>query len=162
MPDWYTPDYESRMRAEYERIRAKHPSLVTTSFECFLGWYGIVESYFDVVAQLLAANPNARYSLRQVKEKFGGLRLYADASDDIADAVQGAYDLAARLAEQTCEVCGKPGGMRKIGRGYFATRCDDHADGGELVPPVTWTAVDLPQPVRLHNLKRKRKGSDDA
>ncbi|MBX3576274.1 MAG: hypothetical protein KF723_03625 [Rhizobiaceae bacterium] len=142
MHDWYTRSYSVRMLEEYDRIQAKHPTLLDVGIECQLGWYPIVEAYLDEVARLLAEHPGATYDLRQVKEKFGGLRLYADRSDDITDAVQAAYDRAARESERTCDVCGQPGAMRKIPPGQWATRCDEHADGGELVPPVTWKEVD--------------------
>lgn len=69
--DWNTPDYQARMDAEYERIRAKHPTLVTHGFECLAGWYPILEAYFDEVARLIEAHPGSKLRLQQVKEKFG-------------------------------------------------------------------------------------------
>jgi hypothetical protein len=106
------------------------------SFECLSGWYPIIETYFDDVERLLKEHPGATYRLGQVKEKFGGLRLYADRSDDITNAVQVAYDRAARDPERTCDVCGAAGQMRRIPPGFYATRCDEHAEGGETMPPL--------------------------
>jgi len=128
MHDWLTPEYRAWMAAEYERIRVKHPALVTVSFECYAGWFPLIERYFDEVARLLTEHPGATYEARQVKEKLAGLRLYSRSSDDIADAVKAAYDEAAAEADTTCEVCGRPGVMRVRQHSYM-TRCEEHADG---------------------------------
>lgn len=132
--DWFTDEYEAQELAEFRRIRAKHPDLVNVPFECNMGWYHLVEDYFDEVARLLAEHPGSFFEMRQVKEKFGCLRLYCRPSEDIREAVKAAYDRAAAEADRTCEVCGKPGVLR-IDRGHFATRCDEHSNG---VPPTSW------------------------
>ncbi len=130
MQEWNSPEYCEAMEREYQRIRDAHPDIVSTRFECLSGWYGIIEEYFDEVARLLAEHPGATFSLRQVKEKLAGLRLYSGTSEDIRAGVQAAYDKAAAAAERTCEVCGRPGVLREL-RGWYATRCGDHADGAE-------------------------------
>lgn len=135
MHDWLTREYRAAQQAEFERIRSKHPGLVKVSSDCFTGWFPIIEAYLDGVARLLAENPGSKFDLWQVKEKFAALRLYAGTSPDIGEGVKAAYDRAEAEAERTCEVCGMPGALRQ--RGYFyATRCDEHADGGELVPEL--------------------------
>lgn len=58
----------------------------------------------------------------QIKEKFGGLRIYLDQHDDTLDA---AIILAESIASRTCEDCGAPGELR--GTGWLVTRCDDCA-----------------------------------
>jgi hypothetical protein len=130
MQEWNTSEYQETMEREYQRIRGAHPDIVTTRFECLAGWYGIIEEYFDEVARLLAEHPGSTYDLRQIKEKFAGLRLYAGTSEDIRAGVQAAYDKASAAAKETCEVCGQPGVLHERG-GWYATRCDDHADGPE-------------------------------
>jgi hypothetical protein len=130
MQDWHTPEYQAAQRRSYERIRDKHPSLVTRGFECYTGWHPILERYFDEVARLKAAHPGAIFFLKQVKEKMGGLRIYALATDDIRDGGRAAYGRAIEEAERTCEVCGRAGVLR-VRTGAYMTRCEDHADGGE-------------------------------
>lgn len=134
MHDWFTPEYRAHEQSEYNRIKSKHPSLVTVPFECNAGWFPLLEAYFDEVARLIAAHPGATYRLNQVKEKFACLRIYARTSDDILEAVKAAYDRAARASEDICEVCGKPGVLRND-RGYFMTRCDVHAGGAPPTEP---------------------------
>jgi hypothetical protein len=58
----------------------------------------------------------------QIKEKFGGLRIYLDDTDD---DVHAAILLAESIASRTCEECGAPGELR--GPGWYRTRCDDCA-----------------------------------
>ena len=133
MHDWLTSEYRAEKAAEYERIRAKHPDLVTRSFECWTGWFPLLEEYFDTVAKLIVEHPGSTYSLQQVKEKFGGLRIYSGASADILDAEYAACRHAEDRAERTCDVCGREGVLR--GAGWYATRCDDHADGATPTNP---------------------------
>jgi hypothetical protein len=144
MHDWDTDEYRQLMRAEYERIRAKHPALVTTGFSCFVGWFPILERFFDTVAAALAEAPGVEFDLWQVKEKFGGLRIYfvvtmpkprltldsqAVRDDEARRRISAAYERAEHEAKVTCDVCGRPGVLRSRS-GWFATRCEEHADGG--------------------------------
>lgn len=133
--DWFTEEYQKHMSAEYERIRAKHPSLVTVGFECYFGWFGIVERYFDGVAALLEQHPGAKFRVSQIKEKLGGIRIYSDESTVLCEPVEALVREAEIEADRTCEVCGAAGVLRVIGFGYYSTRCDAHAEGGHL---ATW------------------------
>jgi hypothetical protein len=59
----------------------------------------------------------------QVKEKFGGLRVYLDCSapDVVHDRIQAAYD----EADRTCEDCGATEGVsRCVPRGWIKTLCE--------------------------------------
>ena len=57
----------------------------------------------------------------QIKEKFGGLRFYYDGGDDV---VSGMVRMAEAWADNTCEVCGNVGKMRR--GGWVRTLCDAH------------------------------------
>ena len=59
--------------------------------------------------------------VRQIKEKFGGLRFYYDGGDP---AVAGMVTMAESWAARTCEVCGNPGKSRS--GGWIRTLCDHH------------------------------------
>jgi len=59
----------------------------------------------------------------QVKEKFGTLRFYYEAGDDIID---GMVRMAEGMSSCTCEECGKPG--KTVGGGWIRTLCDEHAE----------------------------------
>ena len=64
----------------------------------------------------------------QIKEKFGGLRLYYEGSDPYID---GLIAMAEATSFKTCEQCGKEGKRRTKG-GYIYTSCDEHSHGEEV------------------------------
>lgn len=94
------------------------------------GWACIV---LDLNAALAELSPD--YEIYQVKEKFGGLRYYAqpsqewweDADDESRQKFRNLIDEAERLAEVTCDLCGEPGETVKVSPYWLATRCPDHA-----------------------------------
>ena len=52
------------------------------------------------------------YSFAQVKEKFGGLRVYMNQT---TPGIDEAIDAATEQASTTCEKCGKKGSLREHG-----------------------------------------------
>lgn len=81
------------------------------------GWHDLVRGFFQ-------ACKDAEVKVSQVKEKFGGLRIYTHGAP--------AYilDLANKLEMKSykiCEECGKRGYPRS--GGWVRTLCDEHADG---------------------------------
>jgi hypothetical protein len=59
--------------------------------------------------------------VRQIKEKFGGLRFYYDGGDEY---VSGLVSMAEAWAGHTCEKCGNKGEQRS--GGWIRTLCDVH------------------------------------
>lgn len=59
--------------------------------------------------------------IKQVKEKFGGLRFYTGSTNYEQDLL---ISRAEETAAKTCEVCGQPGELR--GGGWLKTLCDTH------------------------------------
>ena len=57
----------------------------------------------------------------QVKEKYGGLRLYFSGGDSY---VEGVIGMAEEYSYKICEVCGNKGEPNK--QGWIATRCEAH------------------------------------
>jgi len=81
--------------------------------ECGDGWYTILAEAFEKLSKL-------DVTLFQVKEKFGGLRIYLDDHNKEADKI---IDEAEEKAWKTCEHCGAPGKQR-VG-GWILTLCDE-------------------------------------
>lgn len=135
--DWDTPGYHAARRRSYERIRDTYPALVTRGFSCNTGWHALLAGFFDEVADTLRNHPEREFGLLQVKEKFGGLRIYYRllpfSADDIGQRISAACRVAENTSMVTCDVCGQPGVMRKR-EGWYATRCAVHADGGIPIP----------------------------
>jgi len=57
----------------------------------------------------------------QIKEKFGGLRLYTNRITHDQDLAVG---FAEAMSNRVCEVCGRPGKHRQ--GGWVKTLCDEH------------------------------------
>lgn len=55
----------------------------------------------------------------QIKEKFGGLRIYFSGGDDY---VRGVVSMAEEYSYKVCEVCGNPGKPNKDG--WITTLCE--------------------------------------
>ena len=121
-------------RLEYERIRRRFPEIVTRGFECTGGWYPLLERMFAEVRDAIPPGEERHWDLRQVKEKFGGLRVYWGyaGDDDVSRRIDLAVTLAEFRADRTCDVCGSRGWHVVRGRpqGWHMTRCRAHADGG--------------------------------
>lgn len=75
------------------------------------GWRPLVESFMDSVA-------NTDFKAIQIKEKFGGLRIYG------TGPVSPEYNQAIEKASHTCAICGEEGTLRTFGG--HAVLCDKH------------------------------------
>lgn len=67
-----------------------------------------------------------KFSVSQVKEKYGSLRFYADLTTNEMNIL---IEEAEKRSKKICEVCGKPGEIR---RGHWVnTLCDEHNIGDD-------------------------------
>lgn len=91
-------------------------------FECDDGWRVLIAG---LEAKLKALSPD--YTISQVKEKFGGLRYYANPGDVDEETSRQFYDLirdAETKSYEICESCGQPGGLSRRGEhGWYKTLC---------------------------------------
>jgi hypothetical protein len=89
------------------------------------GWFAILwrlcEDLEPLVAELEQAS-GSPFEVLQVKEKFGGMRVYVN---DANDAIRQRIETAIQESFHTCEVCGQPGTLRE--GGWIKTLCDEHA-----------------------------------
>lgn len=83
------------------------------------GWKVLV----DILVNLCKKE---KVSIHQVKEKFGGLRFYADST---SDKVNSAIEAAEVLSYYICEECGKPGSLSNFG--WIKTLCPEHMKNKE-------------------------------
>ena len=98
--------------------------------ECPTGWQHIAK---QVEAVLLAEE----VSVRQIKEKFGGLRVYYDVPEcwieDLSDEgygdkinqIETLINIADYLCQQTCMTCGDAG-TQGTAYGWVSVFCDKH------------------------------------
>jgi hypothetical protein len=83
-------------------------------FECGDGWFDLL---WNMCVELRELGFDTGFA--QIKEKFAGLRAYANGATDEQWKVIGK---AEEDSENTCEECGQPGKLRE--RGWMYLRCD--------------------------------------
>lgn len=87
------------------------------------GWYGIICRLDADLAKLAPL-----YEIRQVKEKFGGLRFYVGGvPETVAEQFRARIRAAETESERTCELCGAPGRVRDEFL-WTRTMCQQHRD----------------------------------
>jgi hypothetical protein len=90
--------------------------------ECNGCWKHIIDDLFGKIDKHVQVKDREHFQITQVKEKWATLRVYCYGLDDDIDRW---IDEAEEASARTCELCGKPG--RAFGRGWFMTRCEEHA-----------------------------------
>lgn len=114
-------DNEKHLREAYPLVYGE-PFLNHEPFRCGDGWFSILDDLGKQLQALIEAEPEEkrrRYRVVQVKEKFGGLRVYLDR---YVEAMSDAIDAAERASTTTCERCGDPGSICTVG--WVQTLCN--------------------------------------
>jgi hypothetical protein len=117
-------ELQDQITAKYPKLFAQKDLPPTKSLMCFGmevgdGWYNIIDTTCKVIQDYLDSNPSvSQAEFVQVKEKFGGLRMYARGGDDYT---QGVISIAESLSFKTCERCGNPG--KQTNAGWIFTLC---------------------------------------
>jgi hypothetical protein len=100
-------------------LKAKYPTLLERVFLAVGdGWLPLLD---DLFGKIIEADPEAK--VLQVKEKFGGLRVYTSSAVGV---VSEAAMQAEGKSYTICQDCGAPGREQTI-RGWINTLCDDCA-----------------------------------
>lgn len=100
-------------------------SCMAFGIECGDGWYEILSSLCFLIHQYeknIEAQTKPNYypvKFHQIKEKFGGLRVYFSGGDDYLD---GLVEMAERWSYRTCEICGEKGKPNQ--KGWITTLCN--------------------------------------
>ena len=107
----------------FKTLKKKYPDLLEeiSDIECDDGWFCLVEGYLRL-ASAYSKRTEKGVKVKQIKEKFGRLRVYSTLNDDYTF---GVGDMAEFLSEFTCESCGEKGKLR-ANRRRAKTLCDSH------------------------------------
>jgi hypothetical protein len=131
----------------WEEVQQRYPALFDgkdIGSQVGAGWWPLLEAAFANITGIMMLYPDYRFAVRQIKQKFGGLRFYYaivpatgevdddedDGSSDykiryvISEEVGKIVDAAERKAYGTCEVCGEPGHYTNTG--WVKVLCDKH------------------------------------
>jgi len=97
-------------------------SCMAFGIECNIGWYDIISSVCYRIKQYEKNKKSDYYPVTfdQIKEKWGGLRIYYIGGDDY---IRGVVDMAEEMSYKICERCGCPGSPNK--QGWITTLCDN-------------------------------------
>jgi hypothetical protein len=104
-----------------EQLQDQYKDILDCGFECLPGWANIIDTVLSIAAEIKETYDEPIVFL-QIKEKFGGLRMYHSGADDY---LAGAICMASCLSQVTCECCGARGRLRK-NHGWVQTLCDEH------------------------------------
>lgn len=120
-----------------DELMEKYPDFLPPKLhiDCGAGWLPILDAYFSTVAQEVAMGTT--YEVQRIREWMGVLTITDTSfggSATSAATLADAHALAEARSLHTCEVCGKRAWMRSL-QGYLSVRCEDHADGGDVVHP---------------------------
>jgi 5'(3')-deoxyribonucleotidase len=116
-------------KEDYEVLQERYQHILKKLeyIECDIGWFDIIDEALKGILEI-AYEEDDNIQVVQIKEKFGGLRIYYDLESEIdEDRVRRLEDIvynAESLSYKTCEVCGEEGKVRK--GGWIKTLCDEH------------------------------------
>jgi len=99
-------------------------SLIAFGLEIGDGWHALLIRTLDKIREELKKNPIEYFRIIQVKEKFAGLRIYADYANNVIDDI---IDKAEIESMHICDVCGESGKVRN--NGWLTVRCEKHIKG---------------------------------
>ena len=127
--------YEKYPNLFENRHKSPIESCMSFGVECNFGWYDIISDLcFMIKQQERNIEGNNKYRISQnkepveyypakfdqIKEKFGGLRVYFTGGDDY---IEGLVGMAECWSYRTCESCGEKGEPNK--GGWIVTLCDN-------------------------------------
>lgn len=105
-----------------EIFRDRHAPMNQTAmcwgFACGDGWFALIDTLCTELMR--QSTPEQIPVAVQVKEKFGGLRFYAQTYTDTQYAL---VDFAEALSYRICETCGTTANVRCYTDGWHITRC---------------------------------------
>lgn len=131
-------NYEQKLLLAQQQLEHQFPDMLSKHYgglDIAYGWVKIVFAIMQTIKNhednLLRQRGPEYFGTEyhpvivdQIKEKFGGLRFYYSGGDGYVD---GLVTMAEQWAEQTCEICGERGELRKLG--WMRTLCDEHYQG---------------------------------
>ena len=115
-------EFAKRMEERFPKMFAEPYG----GFCCGEGWWPIIESLCSNIQHYLnwknkESEIVPQVIVRQVKEKFGGLRFYYDGGDD---RINGMVRVAESWADHTCEDCGNKATRQTTG--WIKNVCNVH------------------------------------
>lgn len=112
------PFFEARNAWTGDKLNIPMPT------ECGNGWYNILYKLCEKIEEDLKLYPNEDFCFQQIKEKYGGLRVYTS-SIPLESKIFDYTNEAEEESELTCEYCGTKENVDLRGKGWYITLCDE-------------------------------------
>lgn len=109
-------EFTNKMKLKYPHlfVADKSSPIMLFGIEVNKGWYELIDNLFENLSEGII--------LLQVKEKFGGLRVYyAGGTKEDNKLIMEAESKSVKI----CETCGKTGELHNNG-GWYSVLCDEH------------------------------------
>lgn len=105
------------------------------------GWDELTKTLCDEINKIVPKNHRKKFTWKQFKQKFGGLRAYCEfgklnkfgepvrhteEEGKIARLIYDVVEEAEKKSQTICEICGKSSKTTTIKR-YVTTRCEEHS-----------------------------------
>jgi hypothetical protein len=94
-------------------------NLMMLGFQCGDGWTSLIYEMLDKLQAIADSDGLDDLKVTEVKEKWGGLRVYLN---DYPKSVSAILDEYNERSTHICELCGEPGDLRYIS-GVYKTLC---------------------------------------
>ena len=138
-------ELQNQLFEKYPQLFANKDKSPRESLMCFgievgNGWYEILSNLCWMIKQhednissrkeylsknnpekLVLAQEYFSVKFDQIKEKYGGLRIYFSGGDNYVD---GLVNMAEAISYHICEICGDKGEANKVG--WISVRCETH------------------------------------
>jgi hypothetical protein len=98
--------------------------------ECDAGWHPMILEALAKIDKIVGGDAE-KFLIRQIKEKFGEMRFYFSADDDVRAQIAAIVEEIEESSRTVCEVCGVGGCKIKSYSGYYKCVCTEH--GRELM-----------------------------
>lgn len=105
----------------FDEERMKNHSIILFGFELGKGWKDLILNSLPELSKIVKEREIKDFSISQIKEKFGGLRIYYSPRDE---EVQNFVEKLENKCDKTCEICGADNAVIRNG-GWVRTLCDN-------------------------------------
>lgn len=117
------PENQKKLYDKYPKLFSQKDlpetqTCMNWGIQCGDGWFTLVDFVCEKLSDY-SKEKNLDIQFVQIKEKYGGLRIYTDKSDEFIESV---IDVAEDVSLQTCEDCGRKGRNQNMD-GWIRTVC---------------------------------------